>query len=277
MTFLPAYSLEQASDSDDICILTGGSGRSRTLVIGTNNPGSYIFPLLSDLGNPGAGLPNLHEIGRLDEIRCCTAEIPGDFPIPRGFELIELRTLYGLFPEPALSAVSRAVMVLQFHKAVKFCSRCGTVMEGSSKELLKTCPSCRYLSYPRISPAVIVLIRKKNAVLLAHNIHFPENLYSCIAGFVDPGENLEEAVQREIREEVGIEVRNITYFGSQPWPFPNSLMLGFTADYASGIITPDNVEITDAGWFTGDAMPDLPMGGSISRHLIDSFLNEVQF
>jgi NAD+ diphosphatase len=140
------------------------------------------------------------------------------------------------------------------------------------EERAKKCTACGFLSYPRLSPAVITAVFKDDTILLSHNAMFPGKWHSISAGFVEPGETLEDCVRREIREEVGIEVKNIKYFGSQPWPFPDSLMLGFTADWAGGDLVPDGVEITDAGWFTADTMPEIPPKISISREIIDWYL-----
>jgi NAD+ diphosphatase len=136
-------------------------------------------------------------------------------------------------------------------------------------ERARTCPACGLAAYPRLSPAVITVVERGPEILLAQGINFPEPFYSTLAGFVEPGESLEEAVEREIREEVGIEVRDVTYFGSQPWPFPNSLMIGFTATYGRGEIEIDPTELVDAAWFRKDALPHIPPPLSISRRLID--------
>ena len=127
------------------------------------------------------------------------------------------------------------------------------------------------LFYPRLSPAVIVLVKRENEVLLARSPGFPEGMYSVLAGFVEPGESIEETIGREVREEVGIEVENLRYFGSQPWPFPNSLMIGFTTNYAGGELRIEPAEIEDAGWYRVDSLPKLPPKVSIARAMIDSF------
>ena len=155
-----------------------------------------------------------------------------------------------------------------------FCGRCGNGFIYSHSEFALKCPSCNYTEYPHISPAVIIAIIKDNKILLAHNKQFPTDLYSLIAGFVDPGENLEEAISREVKEEIGISIRNISYFASQPWPFPNSLMLAFTADWAEGEISVDKKEIMDAQWFGLDNLPKLPSSISVARKLIDHFVQQ---
>ncbi|MFH0966628.1 MAG: NAD(+) diphosphatase, partial [Methanobacteriota archaeon] len=134
------------------------------------------------------------------------------------------------------------------------------------------CPSCGLITFPRLSPAIIVRITDGDRILLARSPHFPSHMYSVLAGFIEPGESLEATIHREVFEEVGVRVSDLRYFGSQPWPFPDSLMIGFTARYVSGDITCDGVEIEDAQWFTRDQMPELPGILSISRALIDDFL-----
>jgi NAD+ diphosphatase len=134
------------------------------------------------------------------------------------------------------------------------------------------CPRCKRLFFPRMSPAVIVLVRKGDAMLLGHNVRFPGKRHSLLAGFVEIGETIEEAAAREIREEAGIEIKNLRYLKSQPWPFPDSLMLGFTAEWASGEARPDGEELDHLGWYTIDDLPEMPMKGSIARSIIDSFI-----
>jgi NAD+ diphosphatase len=134
------------------------------------------------------------------------------------------------------------------------------------------CTRCGMMHYPRVSPAVIVRVRRENEILLARSPGFPKGMRSVLAGFVEPGESIEETIHREVREEVGLEVENLGYFGSQPWPFPNSLMIGFTADYAGGEIRPEPGEIEDAGWYRADELPQLPPKVSIARRMIDDFV-----
>jgi NAD+ diphosphatase len=144
-------------------------------------------------------------------------------------------------------------------------------MEG---ERAKVCPKCGYLAYPRIAPAIIVAILNGDKILLAHNRNFRNNIYSLIAGYVEPGETFEQCVAREVGEEVGIRVKNIKYFGSQPWPFPYSIMVAFTAEYDGGEITPDGFEIVDAGWYSHDNLPFIPAKGSVARKLIDLYIEK---
>jgi NAD+ diphosphatase len=163
---------------------------------------------------------------------------------------------------------------MQWLRESVFCGSCGGRNTDAPGEFARLCPACGRLEYPRISPAVIVLILDdEGRLLLAHNKKFSSGIYSLIAGFNEAGENLEDTVAREIREEVGLEVRDICYAASQPWPFPNSLMIGFKARYAGGTIRPDGEEIIDARWFSRDELPAIPSRGSLSRHLIDLWLN----
>jgi len=147
-------------------------------------------------------------------------------------------------------------------------------MKNRVAERAKECPQCGLLHFPRLAPAIIVLIERGDQLLLARSRRFATGMYSVLAGFVEPGESLEEAVVREIKEEVSLSVKDIRYFGSQPWPFPHSLMIGFTATYAGGEISMEDEEIEDAGWFTVDRLPPLPGKISIARKLIDSFIEK---
>ncbi|HJQ29087.1 MAG TPA: NAD(+) diphosphatase, partial [Rubrobacter sp.] len=170
----------------------------------------------------------------------------------------------------------RAKQFVGWHRTHRFCGRCGGRTVPAPGELAKRCTRCGMMHYPRLSPAAIVLVRRGDRILLARSPGFPPGLYSVLAGFVEPGESIEEAVVREVREEVGIEVENVRYFGSQPWPFPSSLMVGFTADYADGQLSPEPGEIEDAGWYTADELPEIPVRVparvSIARAMIDDFV-----
>jgi NAD+ diphosphatase len=175
-------------------------------------------------------------------------------------------------PGPA-GRLFRACHILQWRHESAYCGSCGSPNGYAPGELARQCPVCGRQEFPRISPAIIVLIiNDRGEALLAHNRKFSGRIYSLIAGFTEAGESLEATVVREVREEVAIEVRDIRYMASQPWPFPNSLMLGFTARYAGGTIKADGVEIEDARWFDRDHLPELPGHGSVSRYLINQWL-----
>jgi len=206
--------------------------------------------------------------------------VPPEAPLPPGWRTVTVRQTLSLMPDyaadggcPAARMV-RAYHVAQWRRESLFCGSCGAKNTDSADEVARQCPACGRMEYPRITPAVITLIvNDEGKALLAHNKKFVGGMYSLIAGFAEAGESLEAAVAREIREEVGIEVGDIRYALSQPWPFPHSLMMGFTARHLSGDIRADGVEIEDARWFGKDDLPRLPGPGSVSRDLINRWLD----
>jgi NAD+ diphosphatase len=214
------------------------------------------------------------EIGALDGHACCAVEVGSDAGPPAGMVFRDLRSFLFGVDEDFFGMAGKAKQLVGWHATHRFCGRCGGETETAPGELGMRCTRCGMMHFPRLSPAAIVLVRREDRILLAHSPGFPQGLYSVLAGFVEPGESIEEAVVREVREEVGIEVRNVRYFGSQPWPFPNSLMIGFTADYAGGDLAPQPGEIEDAGWYTADDLPQLPPKISIARAMIDDFVKQ---
>lgn len=170
-------------------------------------------------------------------------------------------------------ALCRAKQLLYWHLSSLFCGSCGQATTFSQVEAAKCCDNCHKMIFPSAFPAVIVLIVKGAEILLSRSRNFPAGMYSTMAGFVDAGESLEAAIHREIKEELGIRVKDIKYFGSQSWPFPNSLMIGFQAEYDRGELCIDKNEIEDAGWFTASELPLLPPQSSIARNLIDSYFS----
>lgn len=247
--------------------------RRREILLKTNkNPG--IIPEVLDPAELGLSGIREQYLGTLNGVHCYSVELPEDIQAPEGMQFMDLRQAFPEMSETCFTLVSKAVQVMEWDRTNQFCSKCGEKTLQKPGERGKECPACGELFYPRISPAVIVLIRKGNKILLARSPNFPQTMYSLIAGFVEPGESAEEAVVREVREEIGIEIKNLRYFGSQAWPFPNSLMIGFTAEYASGQIKPDGIEIEDARWFSVEYLPVLPGKISISRKLIEHFLKE---
>ena len=242
------------------------------LLVGQNS--TVSVPNLKTLGELSLSHGSLHYLGALGEQPCYTVDLEEDQPLPDGMALSGLRRLFGAISEELFQIGGRAFQILNWDRTHRFCGRCGAATEYHETDRARECPQCGLLSFPRVSPAVITLIQKRHEFLLARNARFPGKRYSIIAGFVEPGETLEEAVHREIKEEVGIDVKDVRYFGSQPWPFPHSLMVGFTAHHAGGEIQVDGEEIVDAGWYSADNLPDLPDGISISRHIIDWFLEQ---
>ena len=213
------------------------------------------------------------EIGVLDGVLCFAVDLTPDAEAPEGMVFRDLRSLWSVDEDFFLKA-GQAKQIVEWNRTHRFCGRCGTETRPGPTSLSKECPRCGMIFYPRLSPAAIVLVRRADRVLLARSPGFPPGMYSVLAGFVEPGESIEETIDREIREEVGVEVANLRYFGSQPWPFPNSLMLGFTADYAGGELRTDPEEIEDAGWYSVDDLPALPPRVSIARTMIDQFVAE---
>ncbi len=245
------------------------------LLIKTGTNG-YLVPRSQDLENLIPPLIRKQFLGSLDEIPCYAAELSDDSKISDPFALKGLRVLFfGQLEEELVWIAGQANQLVDWNRSHQFCGKCGRPTEDGQDERAKVCPRCHLINYPRVSPAVIVAVIRNNQILLANNIRFKSGYYSVLAGFVEPGENLEECVAREIKEEVGISVNNIRYFASQPWPFPNSLMVAFLADYAGGEIKTDNTEIKEAGWFKADNLPSIPPRITIARHLIDYFINSV--
>lgn len=216
-------------------------------------------------------------LGRLRDaggaVDCFAAELDPEAPLPDGYQLVPLRRLWLMVDDERLFWIAaRAYQLMDWDRSHQFCSRCGHATEPGAHEHVKTCPACDQSHYPRIAPAVIVAVERDGHILLAHNRRHPEGLYSVIAGFVEPGETLEECVAREVNEETGIDVTDIRYFGSQPWPFPHSLMIGFTARYAGGEFCFEDDDIETADWFPPHDLPTIPASLSISRRLIDDFV-----
>ncbi|MDR3146063.1 MAG: NAD(+) diphosphatase [Treponema sp.] len=202
--------------------------------------------------------------------------LAAETPLPPGWRSLGIRQGISLLPdegEGSPARLFRVYHIMQWRADSVFCGACGSRNGDAPTELARLCPVCGRLEFPRISPAVIVLITNdRDEVLLAHNRKFNPGVYSLIAGFTEAGESAEATVAREVREEVALELRDIRYEMSQAWPFPNSLMLGFTARYAGGAVRPDGVEIEDARWFRRDRLPLLPGNGSVSRRLINRWI-----
>lgn len=211
-------------------------------------------------------------LGYLAQRPCIAAELPQPIDLPGHLKLAHLRELHGQLSDDLFAIAARAVQLVEWDRTHQYCGHCATPTIQLPTERAKRCPQCELRQYPRLSPAVIMLIHRGEEILLARAPRFRDGMYSVLAGFVEPGESLEETVAREVREEVGIEIKNIRYFGSQPWPFPNSLMVGFVAEYASGRLTLEPTEIEAADWFHKTTLPPVPGELSIARKLIDWFV-----
>jgi NAD+ diphosphatase len=228
---------------------------------------------LERLGN--APLRRLH-LGTLDGRSCYAFEFAADTPAPPTLKWQGLRGLYSRLDDRHFALAGRALQYVDWDRTHQFCGRCGTPTRMRAQERARECPACGLIVYPRIAPAVMCLIRRGRDILLARSPRFLPGMYSALAGFVEPGESLEQCLAREVFEETGVRIANARYFASQPWPFPHSLMIAFVADYAGGEITPAPDEIEDAQWFDIDALPKLPNRISIARRLIDGVVAEMR-
>jgi NAD+ diphosphatase len=211
-----------------------------------------------------------HYLGELSGVPCVAIVLSDDFVPPAGWRLAGLRALFFRVPEALVAIGARAFQVVEWDRTHRFCGRCGTPTRDKAGERAKECPACGYVAYPRVSPAMMALVTRGRELLLARAHRFPAGMYSALAGFVEPGETIEDCIRREVKEEVGVDVGELTYFASQSWAFPHSLMIAYTAEYAGGELVPDGEEIADVRWFPADALPQMPPSLSIARRLIDA-------
>ncbi len=218
-------------------------------------------------------LTQSHFIGSWHEHFCYALDFPEHLSLIYPLQSISLRDAFSQFSSSAVRAISLAKQVLTWNRNFRFCGQCGQPTINLPDERAKVCANCGLTNYPRLSPSIIVSVVRDERILLARSRRFPEGMYSVLAGFVEPGETLEECIHREVFEEVGVAITNIQYFGSQNWPFPHSLMIGFTADYLTGEISIDDDEIVDARWFKSMNLPRIPGNYSIARKMIDHFSN----
>ena len=242
----------------------------RELLVTSEN----LLPSVTAIDGLGIEATRTQYLGAWDQQHCYSAELPGDFKPPEGFATKDLRMLFGAL-EPELHALAgRAVQIVEWDRTHQFCGVCGGQTEVSSTDRSRSCPDCAIPMYPRLSPAMIVAVERGDEILLGRSHNFPPGIFSVLAGFVEPGESAEEAVIREVYEETRITVEDVRYFGSQAWPFPNSLMLGFTARYASGSVDTDHDdEMEAADFFHVNELPaTFPGKISISQWLLEDFV-----
>jgi NAD+ diphosphatase len=255
---------------------TEGSGatlwfafRNRELLVAADSS----LPPSEALDQLGLEPLRTHYLGLLEDVRCYSAELPPETKPPGGMDFHDLRLLFGRLDPDLHQLAGRAVQIVEWDRTHRYCGACGTPTEAATAERSRICPRCGLSHFPRLAPSMIVAVEREDAILLARSPHFPPGIYSVLAGFLEPGESAEDAVVREVYEETGIEVTDIEYFGSQPWPFPHSLMLGFQARYAGGELQVDGAEIEAAGWYRADDMPMIFRGNvSIAQWLISDFL-----
>ncbi|MEO7253010.1 MAG: NAD(+) diphosphatase [Casimicrobium sp.] len=211
-------------------------------------------------------------VGRWNSRIVAVERVAADAQAPEGSRWAGLRSLFGVMPDDLVAIAGRACQIADWDRTHRYCGVCATPTIREQSERARRCPACGHTAYPRISPAMMCLVTRGDEILLARNVNFPAGRYSALAGFLEAGESIEDAVHREVEEEVGIKVSNLRYFSSQSWPFPHSLMIAFTAEYASGALTPDRTEIAEANWFEADHLPQLPPRISIARALIEDTL-----
>lgn len=211
-------------------------------------------------------------LGTLAGQSCLACEVAPDFTPPRDWQAMELRTLYGRLNKQSNALAGYASQLLLWERTNRYCPSCGHITEPLEGTWGRHCSHCGYEHYPPVTPAILVLVHDDTRMLLTHKPGWGKR-YSCIAGFVEPGESLEECVQREVYEEVGLEVSDIEYVGSQPWPYPHQLMVGFNARFVGGTLQPDGEELDDAQWFSPDALPELPSPVSLAHHIIMGWIN----
>ena len=261
----------------------------RAIVAPVNHPGcvSFVFrggdllvqgetcaiPPSSACAHLGVDAASALPVGLFGETYCNAAWVEDDVQPGEGFAFTPLRRLWGRLDEGWLAVAGRAYQIAHWSRTHRFCGRCGAPMSQVPGERAMRCAACGFSAYPRISPAMMVLVKRGDAILLARNVAAPPGRFSALAGFLEPGESVEEAIHREVAEEVGLAVKDLRYFGSQSWPFPHSLMIAFTAEYAGGEIDLGDQEIAEARWFgPEDELPQLSPHQSISRALIDANL-----
>jgi NAD+ diphosphatase len=220
-------------------------------------------------------LRTLH-LGQLSGTPCWAAEAPAQAAAPPGMQWESLRALFSVLEDAHFALAGRALQLIDWDRSHAFCGRCGAATEAKAEEHARICPSCQLTVYPRIAPAVMALVRRGRELLLGRSPHFPPGMYSALAGFVEPGETLEQCLAREVEEEVGVTVSRPRYFASQPWPFPHSLMIAFVCEWERGELRPQAGEIEAAAWFDVLQLPKLPSRISIARRLIDSVASQMR-
>jgi NAD+ diphosphatase len=238
-----------------VAVVPGGTDASPSIPTGTTDGHDWLY------------------LGALRDSPCFARVLEGEAPAPpEGTELVPLRQLFGALSDDDFGVAGRALGLTTWDRDHRHCGRCGAATTRSDAERARTCPACNHAAYPRLSPAVIVAVERDGKLLLARNARTRMPFHSVLAGFVEVGESLEDCVRREVGEEAGIELADIRYFGSQPWPLTSSLMIGFTARWAAGELVEDPAEIFEAAWHAADALPTVPGKLSIARALIDDFV-----
>lgn len=241
---------------------------------------AYLFCEHQLVVNHQLELPNIEAIqgdlfiAQSDE-KIIVRDINSETKLPPGYQLVPIRELIMTWAAVQFEQASKAKQLLEWHRNHRFCSRCGHATLAHHRDFAMVCPNCRYHQYPRIQPCIITIITRGKEILLAKAQRPNNTMYGLISGYVDVGETLEQAVKRETLEEVGLKVKNIQYLSSQPWPFPSNLMIAFQAEYESGDIILQEEEIADAAFFAIDALPEIPIPGSIAYRMIQDTIQRI--
>lgn len=267
--FEPAFACPQGPLDGAVCFVW----RDDRILAGAGDPPS--LPTLRDVMGLSIVGPR-HYLGRLDGADCIAIRALGEGGVTDRWQWRGLRSLFLQLPDAWLALAGRASQIVEWDRSHQFCGRCGTATRDKPGERAKECPSCGHVAWPRVSPAMMVLVTRDRELLLARSKRFTVPIYSALAGFVEAGESIEDCIHREVREEVGIEVSALRYMASQSWPFPHSLMIAYNAEYAGGEARPCDDEILDARWFSIDALPQLPNPVSIARSLIDATVERLR-
>jgi NAD+ diphosphatase len=242
-------------------------------------PPTVALPHCNHPNNLGMMAQRIQYLGVLGQQHCFAAGLAADVVAPQGWVWQGLRGLFGALDDAQFALAGRALQIVEWDRTHQYCGACGVATVARTSERSRECPACGLVVYPRLAPAVMGLVRRGRELLLARSPRFAKGMYSALAGFVEPGETLEQCLEREVYEEVGIRVCKVRYFASQPWPFPHSLMIAFFADHESGEIRIDGAEIEDARWFDVENLenlPRLPARISIARRLIDAAIGEMR-
>jgi NAD+ diphosphatase len=273
--FVPGHRGPAFIDEEVVCCLFQG-GR---VLVARDGGGLPQLPRL-DARTCGLPLKAAHYLGRLDGRHCYGLQLPRGAEPPTGLEALGLRALILEGNDLASALAGQAFQLLEWERTHRYCGACGTPTTAHATDRAVECADCRIIYYPRISPVMMALVYRGSGgtaeLLLTRKPNYAPGRYTVVAGFVEAGESLEQCLAREVKEEVGVDIRNPRYFGSQPWPFPNSLVMAFSAEWAGGEVAPDPGELEDARWFAIDALPDLPEAVHISRQLIDDTLNRLR-
>jgi NAD+ diphosphatase len=267
--FEPAFAFPAEPSEEAVCFVW----RNDRILARPGEPPT--LPRLRDIIGLSIEGPR-HYLGRLEGVDCVAIRAGPDAAESEGWEWRGLRSLFLQIPDAWLALAGRASQIVEWDRSHQFCGRCGTPTRDRESERAKQCPACGHIVWPRVSPAMMVLVTRGKELLLARSKRFPQPIYSALAGFVEAGESIEDCIHREVREEVGIEVENLRYVASQSWPFPHSLMIAYNAEYAAGEVRPCDDEIVDARWFKLDGLPALPNPVSIARALIDSTIERLR-